>query len=149
MRTKIFAVWILIFVTVFAIVGLVFWKISQPRNPNRYELRAQFETVSGLKEGATVRFRGMVIGNVRRIIVNPQYVEVSFLIGKEIKLPVGSIVQIGSQGLAGESYLEIVPSSASAFLAPGSVLEGKSPVDLTELQVKALVVLSEIVAIPF
>jgi len=148
MRGKIFAVTVLLFLTVVVIIGLVFWKISRPRSVDGYSLYGRFSDVGGLKMSSPIRFRGQVVGAVDSISVFPDRVDVSLRIKNSTRIPSGSFLQIGSQGLTGDPYVEIVPpsiiSDSFSVLTPGSVLEGRTPVSLAELQIKSLEVLIKI-----
>lgn len=67
-------------------------------------------TVTGLKKGATVQYRGVPIGNVKDIIIDPEDVEtieVRISVENKVKLREGVTASLETQGLTGIAFVQI------------------------------------------
>lgn len=99
-----------------------------------YPLQAVFSEVGGLKEGNVVRYAGVDVGRVERVQTSDQGVEVRLRIKPGVKIPEGSRFAIGTDGLLGEKFINIVPPRQSTnYLAPNSVVQGEDPQGLDKL----------------
>ncbi|MGI6092358.1 MAG: MCE family protein [Veillonellaceae bacterium] len=99
-----------------------------------YPVTAMFNQVSGLKEGNLVRYAGVEVGRVKQVKVTPEGVAVTLIINEGVKIPEGSKISIGTDGLLGEKYINIAPpQSSSGYLQPNSVIKGDVPQDLDKL----------------
>ena len=99
-----------------------------------YPVTAMFNQVSGLKEGNLVRYAGVEVGRVKQVKVTPEGVAVTLIINEGVKIPEGSKISIGTDGLLGEKYINIAPpQSSSGYLQPNSVVKGDVPQDLDKL----------------
>ncbi len=89
----------------------------------------QGESVSGLEEGATIKFRGIPIGKVERISYEPRNldrVKVDFRVRHDFPLKSDMYVQTGMMGITGLKYVEISGGTDSAqILPPGSQIESR------------------------
>ena len=101
-------------VLTFAILILAVFLIGrdQARFESTYRVRAQFQNVSGLDEGADVRVGGLRKGTVRRIELPKQpdgKVTVLMDLQKETRnvLKQDSVAEIKSEGLLGNKYVEL------------------------------------------
>lgn len=75
-----------------------------------FTLRANFNNVSGLQVGNTVRFSGINVGTVDNIvIINDSTVKVEMLIKKEVQkfIKTDSHASIGSEGIIGDKVIVI------------------------------------------
>ncbi|MFQ5348722.1 MAG: outer membrane lipid asymmetry maintenance protein MlaD [Rhodothalassiaceae bacterium] len=106
-----------------------------------YPLIARFERVGGLNLGADVRLSGIKVGTVTREELDPDSYQavVHFVIDRSIRLPVDSGASITSDGLLGDTYLELSPGGAPDYLAPGDQVEfTEDPIDIWSLVSKAV-----------
>lgn len=109
------------------ILGLVFlaFKVSAVNTVGKngtYILYANFTSVSGLKNGASVTLAGVKIGQVDSITIDPKRYKarVSMSIDKQYNnLPFDSSVSILTQGLLGEKYLGIDVGADVEYLQDG------------------------------
>ncbi len=92
---------------------------------NHYNITANFDNVSGLKERSAVAIAGVTVGRVTSIFVDP----ISYEAVVEMKIdarfndvPVDSSVGIYTAGLLGEKYVGIEPGGAPDVLEEGSVI---------------------------
>jgi phospholipid/cholesterol/gamma-HCH transport system substrate-binding protein len=75
----------------------------------RFPLKARFENIQGLKEGAVVRLSGKEIGTVTSVEFAGSAVEIQFEVLKDLRpvLTTESVAVIGSLSLLGEPILDI------------------------------------------
>ncbi|UXA19764.1 MCE family protein [Mycobacterium sp. SMC-4] len=85
---------------------------------------AIFTDVSKLKAGDTVRFAGVQVGSVNRLVMQPDHtVVVTFDTDREIALTAGTTVAVRYLNLVGDRYLDLVDGQgSSAILTPGSTI---------------------------
>jgi phospholipid/cholesterol/gamma-HCH transport system substrate-binding protein len=105
------------------------------------EFKAVFKNIGGLKEGSEVRLAGVTVGNVRKIIIDPQgQIIVTFeVVGKyRSQIRDDSRATIGFQGLLGDKSLDLTPGSPDKpeIAAKGQVTSVE-PFDITEIFAKA------------
>lgn len=113
------------------IVALLFlaYKVSAVNTVGRngtYTLYAQFTSVSGLKNGASVTLAGVKIGQVDNITIHTEDYEarVQIAIDKQFdKLPLDSSISILTQGLLGEKYLGVDVGADEEYLTDGDEFE--------------------------
>lgn len=99
-----------------------------------YPLQAVFSQVNGLREGNVVRFAGVEVGKVKDVDVRPEGVNVLMTINPGVQIPEGSRFSIGTDGLLGEKFINIVPPPRSqGVLSPNSVVRGEEPLGLEQL----------------
>jgi phospholipid/cholesterol/gamma-HCH transport system substrate-binding protein len=94
-----------------------------------YPLTVRFSDASGLLKGSDVLLAGAKIGKVSggpRMVREGQGVDVPLKIYDYIKVPEGSKFSVGSSGLLGDRFVNVVmpPGQAKAFLAPNTHISG-------------------------
>lgn len=108
-----------------------------------YQLKAEFQNVAGLGEGAVVRVGGIHEGTVKRIDLPPkpdQKVKVVMDLKKGTRAVVkkDSVAAIKSEGLVGDKYVEISFGSNDAqAVNDGDVIQSEPPVDVADIVKKA------------
>ncbi len=101
---------------------------------NSYSLTADFDNVSGLKEGAVVEIAGVRIGKVARISLNDDRATIRLQIDKGVKIGDDAIASIRTKGIIGDKYVRIIPGGSEDFLGDGGRLDDtESAIDLEEL----------------
>lgn len=103
---------------------------------NEYTVKANFSSVSGLKEGASVEIAGVQVGKVSRIRLGGETyeAEVELTIDKEVQLQEDSIASIRTAGIIGDRYVSISPGGSDLFIESGGILfETESAINLEEL----------------
>ena len=108
-----------------------------------YRIRADFQNVSGLNEGADVRVGGIHEGTVRRIEL-PRRPDEKVTVVMDLASATRDIVKkdsvasIRSEGLLGDKYVEVSFGSQEAKrLKGGETIESDPPTDFAELIKKA------------
>src|SRR5207248_517784 len=94
-----------------------------------YPLTVRFSDASGLLKGSDVLLAGAKIGKVSggpRMVREGQGVDVPLKIYDYIKIPEASKFTVGSSGLLGDRFVNVVmpPGQPKAFLKPNSHISG-------------------------
>ncbi len=91
-----------------------------------YALYAGFRQVVGIEPQSTVRLSGVPVGAVRKVVNDGGGVTVTMDIKGDVKIPRGSRVTIGSAGVMGEKFINILPAGAeNGYVADGDYLIGE------------------------
>jgi phospholipid/cholesterol/gamma-HCH transport system substrate-binding protein len=102
-----------------------------------YQVHADFDSVSGLKSGASVEIAGVEVGRVGRIVLDPKSgnrARVFLKINGGIKLQDDVIASIRTRGIIGDKFVQLKPGGSEKLLADGGkIRETESAVDLEEL----------------
>jgi len=115
-----------------AIVAWANWLAREPieRKPYRVVSTAP---VSGLNPQAQVRYRGMGVGRVTTIRLDPQdrrRILVDIEVNSDIPITRGTYAQLGMEGITGIAYVHLLDDSNETAAAP------KGPSGMAELQLK-------------
>jgi phospholipid/cholesterol/gamma-HCH transport system substrate-binding protein len=121
-------------------LGLVYMLGAQARlfEPQQ-TLYADFTTVGGLLDGATVRLAGVQIGRVTRVTLPSEpggKVRVELRIARRYasRIRQDSVARIETQGLLGDKVIEItVGSAAQPVLPSGAVIASREPADIGQV----------------
>ena len=96
-----------------------------------------FNDVKGLRDGGNVRFTGIVVGNVTRmVILNDSTVEVEMAIEKKVTpfIKKNSLATIASDGLMGNKIIVLLPGSADESpIVEGDVLPSIEPIEIDDI----------------
>jgi phospholipid/cholesterol/gamma-HCH transport system substrate-binding protein len=102
-----------------------------------YDLNATFNSVSGLKAGASVEIAGVEIGRVKRIDLDPArgyMARVILRVRTGVKLTDDSIASVRTRGIIGDKFILIKPGGSEKMVADGGKMrETESAVDLEQL----------------
>jgi len=104
---------------------------------NYYEVSAYFDSVAGLKNGASVEIAGVDVGRVENISIDPENIgraRVLLKIRREVKLQDDVIASVRTRGIIGDKYVLLKPGGSDTLIAAGGTIrETESAVDLEEL----------------
>lgn len=102
-----------------------------------YRLTADFTTVSGLKEGATIELAGVIVGRVSRIMLDPKdptQARIEMKISRTVKLSDDVIASVRTRGIIGDKYIKLQPGGSDTYLADGGRIRStESAIDFEEL----------------
>jgi len=103
-----------------------------------YTIVVKFNFVEGLRSASPVRFCGVDVGEIKKVIVKEEFskpkVYVYTSIQSGVKIPQDSQFFINSLSLFGEKYLEITPPLVIlSYVAGNETVEGVSPVPLFQI----------------
>ena len=99
-------------VIVIAVIFAIFtYKVTDYGRKTGYLLFAEFNHVGSIKTGSDVRVGGIPVGKVIELSLNPETFKarISLDIESKYNFPLDTAVSIGSEGLLGGSFVEIVP----------------------------------------
>lgn len=90
-----------------------------------YQLKANFESVSGITHGSDVRVSGIKVGTVvaQELDAESFYAVITMTIDPKIKLPLDSSAKVTSDGLLGAKYISVEPGGDETMLAAGDAIE--------------------------
>jgi phospholipid/cholesterol/gamma-HCH transport system substrate-binding protein len=129
-------------VGVFVLVGLAaltylavkLGKLEVITGGNNVEVQAEFDSVAGLKTGASVEIAGVQVGQVKRIGLKGDRATVVLSLQPGVKLYGDAIASIKTRGLIGDKYLSLSPGGSQKELPPGAkIRDTESGVDLESL----------------
>ncbi len=99
-----------------------------------YNIEAEFDSVSGLKPGATVEIAGVEVGRVKAIMLKGDRGLVTLSIRNDVKLFSDTIASIKTRGIIGEKFVSLSPGGGGEVLQAGSkIRDTESGLDLEEL----------------
>jgi len=107
-----------------------------PFKKESYNVSANFTSISGLKEGATLELAGVVVGKVTKIELNEEDYEATVYmdIEKSVKLSDDSIASIRTSGIIGDKFIKLTPGGSDTYLESGdSIDETEASISLEEL----------------
>lgn len=100
-----------------------------------YTISAEFDNVTGLKNGANVTVAGVPVGRVSGItLTSNDMASVSILVNNGIRITEDAIASIKTEGLIGDKFIKISQGGADEILTDGDVLfETESALDIEEM----------------
>ena len=101
-----------------------------------YTVTAEFDSVSGLKQGASVEIAGVEVGRVDSIVFIPDKGEarVSLKLNSGVKLQDDVIAAVRTRGIIGDKFIKLKPGGSDRLVAAGGrIRETESSVDIEEL----------------
>ena len=88
-------------------------------------IHATLPNSGGLYEGSQVTIRGVKVGEVKKMHVEPKGLKLDITLEQGTKLPKDSVMSVHNLSAVGEQYLDFVPeSSQGPFAENGTVLAG-------------------------
>ncbi len=113
----------------FFTIILSYENIFQPS----YHLQARFEHVQGLRQGDNVFMRGVLIGRVKSLSVEPDGVLVLATLEQKPDIREGYRIEIKPSSVLGGTYLSIYEGPPGTDTMPDDIiLQGSAPVDLMD-----------------
>jgi len=102
-----------------------------------YHVAADFDSISGLKNGASVEIAGVQVGTVDKIGLDPKgsgRARVDLKVRSGVKLQDDVIASIRSRGIIGDKFVLLQPGGSETLLKPGDTIrDTESAVDLEDL----------------
>ena len=112
------------------------YSTSQVRAVQGYEVTAQFDSVTGIRDGSDVRIAGVKVGSVTSETLDPKtfLADVRMSIDPAYKLPDDTVAEILSAGLLGDKFMALAPGGSEQTIPPGGRIKfTQSPVSLENL----------------
>lgn len=102
-----------------------------------YRVRANFDSVSGLRSGASVEIAGVEVGRVDRIVLDLKQgytANVSLRINSGIQLQDDVIASVRTRGIIGDKFVQLKPGGSDRLLKDGGrIRETESAIDFEGL----------------
>jgi phospholipid/cholesterol/gamma-HCH transport system substrate-binding protein len=128
----------------FVLAGVLFliltlYMIGRNRNlfGNTFTIKAAMTTVNGLMPGNNVRFRGIDVGTVKDIALNPDgAVVVTMIIDAKYRpfIKTNSVASIGTDGLMGNRLVNInAPATDAPPVEEGTMILVREPIETDEM----------------
>ena len=89
-----------------------------------FEIAALFDSAQGVSAGTQVRMAGVEVGNVSRVLLDPQtyYARVEMNVAEGIEIPDDSQAVVTSEGILGGQFIEISPGGSIDMLTEGGII---------------------------
>lgn len=119
----------------FGYLALQLGEVSFLTADRTYELRAEFNNVSGVKKGASVQIAGVVVGSVVAVELNKDgFAVLTLRLDKDVQVPHDSIASVKSQGIIGDKYIQLTLGGDEQVFKPKEVMvDTESTVDIESL----------------
>jgi len=120
-------------VGVFALAGLLALAFLSFRlgklelfTPPGYLLYANFDNVSGLKDGDNVEIAGVPVGKVLSISLKQERAKVKMRIDRTVPIDDDAIAAVRTRGIIGDKYIAVAPGSGRNLSEGGVVRQTES-----------------------
>jgi len=102
-----------------------------------YGVTANFDSVSGLRQGASVEIAGVEVGRVDRIALDPKdgySAQVNLRINSGIELQDDVIASVRTRGIIGDKFVQLKPGGSDRLLRNGGrIRETEASIDFESL----------------
>ncbi len=102
-----------------------------------YRVTANFDSVSGLRSGASVEIAGVEVGRVDRIALDPGQgytASVALRINSGVEIQDDVIASVRTRGIIGDKYVQLKPGGSERILKDGArIRETESAIDFEGL----------------
>ncbi len=109
---------IFVLISAALILGFVYWLMEPADKELMKPYRVFFtESVSGLNVDSSVKFRGVSVGKVEDILINPknsEEVQVNILLREGTPVKVDTVAKLEAHGITGLSYIDLSQGSKDA-----------------------------------
>ena len=128
-------------VGIFMIVGifcLVYLSLTLGKvslfNSGNMTVTADFDSITGLRKGASVEIAGVRVGKVTNIHLNDDMAVVALSIDRGVDMTDDIIASIRTKGIIGEKYIKLTPGGSDEYIEDGgSIVDTESSISLEEL----------------
>ncbi len=119
----------------FVYLALNLGEVAFFKGGTTYEVTAEFDSVAGVKKGASVQIAGVVVGEVSKIwLGEDELAYLSLRINNDIKLPVDSMASVKTQGIIGDKFILLSPGGDEKLLGAGdTITDTESALDIESL----------------
>ncbi|MDB6174875.1 MAG: mce related protein [Chthoniobacteraceae bacterium] len=145
---------VLIGFSVIAVLVVVFGRLGQSFQDN-YPVTVIFPNASGLVKGSDVLLAGAPIGTVAdapKLAGSSYAVQVRLLIRGDVKIPKMSTLLVGSSGLMGDRYVDVIPQAnfdPNDVAKPNDIIQGTRASGLDDLTASGDQVMKQLSAAVF
>ncbi len=123
-HNRYFLVGLFVLLTLLGIAGFSVWLAERGDKAEYTEYRIRFaESVSGLPRGGAVKFRGVDVGTVDNIVIDPadtRLIRVRIRIRKDTPVKTDTKASLKLQGITGAVYIELTGGGPEAQMLMGT-----------------------------
>ncbi|OPX20261.1 MAG: outer membrane lipid asymmetry maintenance protein MlaD [Desulfobacca sp. 4484_104] len=100
-----------------------------------YQLKAEFDNISGLKVGAPVEIAGVEVGRVEAIqVTDDNLAQLTLNLHKGVQVHDDAIASIRTKGIIGDKFVKLMPGGSEQLIPPGGkIRDTESAVEWEEL----------------
>lgn len=141
---------LMVILTALALVGVYYFLTSAGLKAQSYPINVTFRNAQGLERGAPVRMAGVRVGQVEAVDLlqapgKPTSAVAHLLINRKFTVGTGYVYTIGTVGLLGQPYIEIVPKpKMGRELRPNDTVSGREAVEVADLVPQAQMLLKNL-----
>ncbi len=102
---------------------------------NTYEIKAEFDNISGLKNGASVEIAGVQVGEVVKIELQDPMAILTMRVDNKVMIRDDDIIAVRSKGIIGDRYVKISRGASDIVYKAGDTIRGntESVVDFEDI----------------
>lgn len=100
-----------------------------------YELKARFNSASGVNPGSRIEIAGVKVGTVKDVVLDDNfYAIVTLELPKSLELDEETIASVKTSGLIGDRFIELSPGGFGELLGQGDmIVDTESALDIESL----------------
>ena len=119
----------------FGYLALRLGEVSFLTRGSTYTINAQFNNVSGVKQGAAVQVAGVAVGEVVKMWLGEKgYAHLALRIDNSLKVPIDSIASVKSQGIIGDKFIQLsLGGDEKVFANGGTIRDTESALDIESI----------------
>ncbi len=123
---------------------ILLYRAAEIRVADGYTITARFHKVGGLQTGSDVRMRGVKVGVVSDLTLDPETFDavVTMSIDRGLQLPQDTLAGIGSDGVLGGKFVSLIPGDESLVLSVGEEIAQTRDFKSLEDQVSDIIFLA-------
>src|ERR1700675_917554 len=115
------AIFAVITVITLTVMGIFYLRLPATFGIGTYEASADFVAGGGLYKNANVTYRGVAVGRVESVTLNPTGVTAEMRLNSGTPIPQNVIATVKSVSAIGEQYIDLVPPENPT---PGKLRDG-------------------------
>ena len=123
---------------------ILLYRAAEIRVADGYTITAHFFKVGGLQTGSDVRMRGVKVGVVSDLALDPETFDavVTMSIDRALHLPQDTLASISSDGILGGKFVSLIPGDESQILSAGEEIARTRDFKSLEDQVSEIIFLA-------
>ena len=95
---------------------------------------AVFDSITGLRAGASVEIAGVRVGKVTKIHLDDDMAVVALSIYEGVEMTDDTMASIRTKGIIGEKYIKLTPGGSDEYIEDGgSIVDTESAISMEEL----------------
>ena len=101
---------------------------------DKYQVYAEFDNISGLKQGASVEIAGVQVGDVTHLSLKDPMALLTLRLDKAVRIRDDDIASIRTKGIIGDRYVKISRGASDRYIPEnGTIVETESVVDMEDI----------------